>query len=311
MRYGIFVSLVFALALFSCKNDDDGGVETVPPSLLSDVSPENDAEIVEFLNTHFYNYEDFANEPEGFDHKIVIDTIAGENAGKDPMMEFAQWVTINVSSSHLGLSAEEDDVPHKLYYIEVKEGGAEKTPTYADSTLIKYQGSLLNGTIFDESQEFSWADLSTYTRGFANGVAQLKSGTFDQIVENGDGTYEIANSGKGILIVPSGLAYFNRAQTMIPSYSVLLFKVELGQYVEDTDSDNDGVPNTKEDLNGNGYLYDDNTDEDQYANFQDVDDDGDGVSTKREITDDNGNIILPYPDADNDGLPDYLDPDTK
>lgn len=311
MRYGIFVSLALAFTFFSCKNDDDSGVVEVPPSLLSEVSPEDDAKIVEFLNSHFYNYEDFETPPEGFDQKIVIDTIAGANADKTPMMEFAQSVTINVSSSHLGLSAGEEDVPHKLYYIEVKEGGAERSPTYVDSTLIRYQGSLLNGTIFDESQEFLWADLSTYTRGFANGLAQLRSGTSDQAVENGDGTYDITNSGKGILIVPSGLAYFNRTQTLIPSYSVLLFKVELGLYEEDTDSDNDGVPNIKEDVDGNGYLYDDNTDEDNFANFQDIDDDGDGIPTRNEITDDNGVIILPYPDADNDGLPDYLDPDTR
>ena len=56
MRYGIFV-LVFAMALFSsCNNDDDGaGVEVVPPRLLAEVAPENDEEIKEFLETHFYN----------------------------------------------------------------------------------------------------------------------------------------------------------------------------------------------------------------------------------------------------------------
>lgn len=312
MRYGTIVSLVFAITLFSCKNDDNGsGGTVVPPKLLSDVAPEDDAEIVEFLNTHFYNYEDFENEPEGFDYNIVIDTIAGENADKTPMMEFAQSVTINVSSSQLGLSAGEENVPHKLYYIEVQEGGSERSPTYADSTLIKYQGSLLNGTLFDENQDYVWFELPSSVRGFANGISQMKSGTPDGVIENADGTYSIANSGKGILIIPSGLGYFNVSRTSIPMYSVLLFKVDLGLYVEDTDGDNDGVPSIEEDLNGNGFMFDDDTDEDGLPNFRDIDDDGDGVTTRREITDDNGVIILPYPDADNDGVPDFLDPDTK
>ncbi len=311
MRYGIFVFLALAFTFFSCKNDDDSGVVEVPPKLLSEVSPEDDAKIKEFLNTHFYNYEDFETPPEGFDQKIVIDTIAGENADKTPMMEFAQSVTVNVSSSHLGLSAGEEDVPHKLYYIEVKQGGAEKSPTYADSTLISYRGALLNGTLFDQNQDYVWFELPSSVRGFANGVAQLRTGTSDQLVENGDGTFDIANSGKGILIMPSGLGYFNGTRELIPSYSVLLFMVDLGIYVEDTDWDNDGIPSIDEDLNGNGFMFDDNTDEDTSANFRDIDDDGDGVLTRNEISDDNGNIILPYPDTDNDGIPDYLDPDTK
>lgn len=313
MRYRIFVSLALAVTLFSCKNDDDGsGVEEVPPSLLSDVAPEDDAEIKEFLNTHFYNYEDFETPPEGFDYKIVIDTIAGENADKDPMMEYAQSITVNVSSSHLGLSAGEEDVPHTLYYIEARRGGGG-SPTFADSTLVRYQGSLLDGTLFDENQDFNWFEISGIAaRGFADGLAQLYAGTPDQVTENGDGTYNIANSGIGLIIMPSGMAYFNNSpSSLMPTYSILMFKVELGLYVEDTDNDNDGVPSIDEDLNGNGFLYDDNTDGDTSANFRDIDDDGDGVTTRSEITDDDGNIISPYPDADGDGVPDYLDPDTN
>lgn len=318
MRYGIFVTLALALTLFSCKNDDDSGVVEVPPSLLSDVSPEDNAKIKEFLNTHFYNYEDFQNEPEGFDHRIVIDTIAGENADKDPMMKYVDSIKINVSSSHFGLSADEENVPHTLYFIEVREGGTANSPTYADSTLVKYQGSLLDGTLFDESQDFVWQELPFTVRGYANGIANLKAGTADQIVENGDGTYTIANSGMGIIIMPSGLGYFSSpTSAVIPRYAPLVFKIELGLFVEDTDNDNDGIPSIQEDVNGNGYLLDDNTDLESerftgpLPNFRDFDDDGDGVSTRDEISDENGNIISPYPDADGDGLPDYLDPDTN
>ena len=85
------------------------------------------------------------------------------------------------------------------------------------------------------------------------------------------------------------------------------------------DHDNDGIPSIEEDLNENGFLYDDNTDESLerenrrplLANLLDTDDDGDGVLTRTEISDADGNIIFPYPDSNNDGTPDYLDPDIQ
>ncbi|MER3317289.1 MAG: hypothetical protein RIB79_03270 [Allomuricauda sp.] len=316
MRYGILVFICFAVTFISCKKDDDGGVVTIPPSLLSDVAPEDDETIREFLNTHFYNYEEFKNPPEGFDYKIVIDTIAGDNANKKPMMESAVPITFNVSSSHLGLSDEEENIEHTLYYIEARKGGGG-SPTFVDSTLVRYQGYLLDGTQFDESKDFSWTDISRIAaRGFADGYAQMYAGTSDQIMENADGTYNIDNSGIGLVIMPSGMAYFNRSPSgLIPTYSILMFEIELGLYVEDTDHDNDGIPSIQEDLNGNGFLGDDNTDMDEESiagrlpNFRDVDDDGDGVLTRDEIIIDNGELI--FPDADGDGTPDYLDPDTN
>lgn len=317
MRYGILVLICFAVTFTSCKKDDDDDVIVVPPSLLSDVAPEDDETIKEFLNTHFYNYEDFENNPEGYgvDYEIVIDTIAGDNAGKKPLMEDAVPFTLLVSSSHFGLTEEEEDIPHTYYFIEVREGEGG-SPTYADSTLVKYQGSALDGTLFDESQDFVWQELPSTYRGYGDGISNLKSGTSDQIIENSDGTYQISNSGLGIIVIPSGLAAFNGSVGSAGTYAPVLFKVELGLFVEDTDSDNDGIPSIQEDLNGNRYLFDDNTnlDEESFSplpNFRDPDDDGDGVSTWSEITDDDGNIIFPYPDSDGDGTPDYLDPDTN
>ncbi|MEC3967058.1 hypothetical protein [Flagellimonas halotolerans] len=315
MRYGILVLICFAVTLLSCKKDDDGGVVEVPPSLLSDVAPEDDETIREFLNTHFYNYEEFKNPPEGFDYKIVIDTIAGENANKEPMMESAVPVTLNVSSSHLGLSAGEENIPHTYYYIEVLEGGGG-SPTYADSTLVRYQGSALNGTLFDENQDFTWQVLPSQFRGYGDGISNMKAGTPDQVVENGDGTYQILDRGIGIIVMPSGLAAFNRSVGAAGTYAPVLFKVELGLFVEDTDSDNDGIPSVQEDLNNNRYLLDDNTDADEEPftvpprpNYQDPDDDGDGVLTRDEIIIENGEIT--FPDSDGDGTPDYLDPDSN
>jgi len=72
------------------------------------------------------------------------------------------------------------------------------------------------------------------------------------------------------------------------------------------DSDYDGVLTINEDLNGNGNLYDDDTDSDGISNFEDLDDDNDGVNTTNEDYNRNGNFQ--DDDINSNGIPDYLDP---
>lgn len=72
--------------------------------------------------------------------------------------------------------------------------------------------------------------------------------------------------------------------------------------------DMDGVPAEEEDVNGDGNLFNDDTDGDGIPNFLDTDDDGDGIRTAVEIV--NPEIgIETYPDTDEDGIPNYLDAD--
>src|SRR5690606_19805530 len=228
------------------------------------------------------------------------------------MIEDAQVFTVNVSPAFLGLDTGEGDIPHKLYYLEARAGGGG-SPTYADSTLITYRGSLLNGTLFDQSQDFMWFPLYSRILGFAHGIANMKAASPDQIIENGDGTITFGNSGIGLFILPSGLAYYNGSgpSGSLPTYSPLMFQIELGAYVEHTDTDGDGVPNIEEDINKNGFLRDDDTDQDGQFDFIDVDDDGDKILIRLEISNAEGVIIKPYPDTNGDGIPDYLDPKNK
>lgn len=46
-----------SLLVISCKKDDDVVIE--PPRDMLEVSIENDEAIVSFLETHFYNYDEF------------------------------------------------------------------------------------------------------------------------------------------------------------------------------------------------------------------------------------------------------------
>jgi hypothetical protein len=90
-----------------------------------------------------------------------------------------------------------------------------------------------------------------------------------------------------------------------------------GNYVISTvyfEDDDDGIPAEMEDINGNGNLYDDDTDGDGLPNFLDEDDDGDNVLTSTELldyddNDDDDDPLTDPQDTDGDGVPNYLDND--
>jgi hypothetical protein len=78
---------------------------------------------------------------------------------------------------------------------------------------------------------------------------------------------------------------------------------------EPEDTDDDGVPDTEEDVNGNGNLDDDDTDDDGVPNYQDDDDDGDLVSTADETIGIGAGEQFDIIDTDDDGIQNYLDND--
>lgn len=76
------------------------------------------------------------------------------------------------------------------------------------------------------------------------------------------------------------------------------------------EDDNDNVLALLEDINGNGDLEDDDTDDDGLPNYIDMDDDGDNILTKDENPDPNGDGVFDdAQDTDGDSIPDYLDAD--
>lgn len=310
-----FYILVMTIFIWSCKKDD-GIIEAdaVPPQTLSETAVEDEKNIQAYLNSHFYNYEEFANPPADFDFKIVVDSIEGDNSDKTPLVDQVLTKTISVTSNVFNLSSEEETVAHNFYYLIAREGLGEAL-SVADSALVRYKGFELDGDVFDGVEQSPiWFDLATIqgagaARGFAEGTKELKTG--GEIIENGDGTFTVQDYGIGMIIMPSGLGYFNASRATIPAYSPLIFTIDLFA-MNATDHDRDGIPSILEDIDGDGYLYSDNTDLEtetglRFANFIDADDDGDGVSTRDEISDADGNIIVPYPDFNNDGTPDYLD----
>ncbi len=314
--------LGIALLFVSCGNDDENNAQIVPPRLLSEVEPENRAEIISFLKTHFYNYEEFQNPPAGFDFKIKLDTIAGDNSNKTPLIQQVDSAIINVSSSEFSLNSDEEDVPHQYYYLNVRTDENRVSPSVADSVFVRYEGKLLNGFSFDGSTNSPiWFDLARIQaplqgfRGFSEAMVNFTGG--GNVIENPDGTFIVEDYGIGMMIFPSGLGGFSTSTGGIPQYAPLIFEIDLFT-INESDHDGDGIPSIQEDLNRNGFLYDDNTDEDDEraagfplsVNFLDTDDDDDGIRTRDEIVI-NGDGTITFPDSDGDNIPDYLDKDSN
>jgi len=299
----LFTFLAIGMVLISCGSDDDNGVVIRD---MNEVYIEDLAELQEYLNTHFYNYEEFATNPAGADFNIVFDTIADANAGKTPL---ASQVNSRVLTR--------DGIDYTYFTLNVRQGGGALRPTFADSTLVSYEGLLLDNSVFDGSINSIWFDLPGASAfggvvdGFAAGVTELNEAT--NITANGDGTFSYTDSGVGAVFMPSGLGYFSTSLTGIPAYSPIIFTYQLRK-VNFSDHDGDGILSLYEDLDGDLDLQSpddrDNTNEDLIGgfNYLNIDDDGDGVPTIFVNPDPNGDgDPSDAEDLDGDGIPGYLD----
>lgn len=303
---------ILLTVVWSCKNDDDDGTISVPPQTLSETAITNDAEIKTFLQTHFYNYEEFQNPPADFDFKIKFGLLA-DDASKIPLIDQVQTKLITELSSTFGRT-DDEEVQHTLYYLSARDGVGE-SPTIGDNTVVRYEGSLLDGTLFDASTVPTSQYLSGFVRGYANGIVNFNAGVGP--VDNGDGTVSFDDYGIGVIFMPSALGYFDspRAGSGIPFYAPLIFQVDVLAFEKNTDFDGDGIPSILEDLDGDGNLNNDNTDGDSeptqvfLPNHNDTDDDNDGIDTIDEIELDADGNFVGFLDTDGDGIFDHLDND--
>lgn len=290
----LFLSII---VLFnSCSDSDsDDDISNVPLEPLKDQYVIENDSIIEFMKTHFYNYEDFDNLSLNSSVELIIDTIAGDNLDKTPIFDQVKTFTIDL------IDENDEVIPHNMYYVINREGNGSN-PTVADSVFVSYKGMTLDKTSFDTRKNPIWLDNTSTVRGFGEFSTLLKRG---EISSNLNGTYEFNNFGIGFVIMPSALGYYESSTLSISSYSPLIFQINL-YTLNSTDHDADGILTIEEDLNGDNIFSNDDTDEDGIPNYRDMDDDGDGILTKDEYDADGDGLV---DDSDGDGVPDYLDND--
>ncbi len=273
LKYLIF--LFIGIVAFSCSKDEDKDTfDPVAQALIDDEI------LVEFLQSHY-----FTDEKE-------IDTILNGEVSLFSIVETENMVF--------------NDINYKMYYY-VDTDGIGKNPSRNDSIQMKYRGFTLDSILFDQNLSFtssrSWFHLPSLIEGWRYGMPHFKEG--EKII-NPDESFGYENTGGGFFFIPSGMAYGNTGTQGIPPNQSIYFFVELGKVVI-ADSDNDSVVNNDEDIDGDGDVKNDDTDEDLIPNYLDIDDDGDGILTKNE--DANGDGDPTNDDTDGDGIPDYLDKD--
>lgn len=270
----LFLILTAGIIIFSCGNDDkDESFDAAAQSIIDDEL------LIEYLQTHYLNEEDGG----------IWTITSGETAlmGQVDVQEITK-----------------DDVKYNLYYLSQSEG-VTVSPSSVDSIYFSYTGILLDSTVFDSRISPSWLTLDRFISGWQYGFTNFKGGN---VVVNEDESFYFEDFGKGILFIPSGLAYGDLGSegSLINENMPLIFEIELKD-VHLIDHDFDGVLSKFEDLNLDNDLFNDDTNSDGEYDFIDIDDDGDGVLTKDEDPDEDGNPM--NDDTDGDGTANYLDTD--
>lgn len=294
----LLVALFISFLIYSCGDNNFFNDPFADVDHVSLAVSDNDS-IVKLLRGHYYDINDDELKP----------------------IENGETSLFDDSSRLKIIDITENDIDYKLYVYVTSEGvdpNQKGSPSIADSVFVKYEGKSFSGTEINQStfdsNNLIWFNLTSVIRGWSFGFSQFKGGELKTEANgspfNGPITY--LNPGKGYIFIPSGLAYPSSSQPNRTNPLVdanIMFKVELFDFVEDTDHDNDGIPSLLEDLNDNNSVNDDDTDEDGIPNFFDSDDDGDGVLTRDEDTNGDGDPTNDFSDSNNPTLPDYLNPD--
>lgn len=281
----LFALILIALLSYSCGSSDSSSPENFDHDAQAII--DNDS-LIKFLKNHYFD--------------TSLDSVKPMVSGKTALFDDSKLKSMPVV---------DNETDYTLYYYVNRVGEPDPIkgyPTVMDSVLVKYYGQRIIKTdsissSFDNNNAI-WFTLNGVIRGWSFGFINFKGGK--NTTNNGPITYE--NGGKGILFIPSGLAYRNIGNGAILPNENLLFYIDLFDLVEGTDHDNDGVASIYEDPDGDGDPRNDDTDGDIIPNFIDPDDDNDGILTKDE--DANGDGDPRNDDSDGDGTPNYLDSDS-
>lgn len=108
--------------------------------------------------------------------------------------------------------SEVEQLDSGMLYQVISKGSGEVHPTPSDKVTVHYHGTLIDGAVFDSSVDRGQTIgffLNQVIPGWTEGLQKMVVGE------------------KARLIIPSHLAYGNRAVGTIPGGSLLIFEVEL------------------------------------------------------------------------------------
>lgn len=116
-----------------------------------------------------------------------------------------------------------------LYFVEKTKGKGAK-PVAGDVVRVNYTGRLLDGTVFDTSDENTAKQAGLYDERRPYEPYEFPLGQQQVIPGWEEGISLMSTGSKGLLIVPSSMAYGERGSGPIPPFTTLVFDVELVSY---------------------------------------------------------------------------------
>jgi FKBP-type peptidyl-prolyl cis-trans isomerase FkpA len=298
-----FILLIATITIISCNNNDDNDVSITPPKPYGEQYDIDIVAIEDYLKTNYIS--EIVNHP-GFpdDQDVTIKKIT-DAASQPSLWSYLDSPALpRLTSRNVSLH----NITYKVYTLVIREGvkggispSGGEYPCNLDGVFAGYKGTLLDGTVFDSSNngqvQYNLDGVSHdggagVIRGWSEGFPQFKTGWLSS---NIDGTVRYSDFGVGVMFLPSGMGYYNDVKTSIPAYSPLVFSIKL-YAIKRFDHDADGIPSYQEDLNEDRYMNTfvtgvanpDDTDGDGIPNFNDFDDDGDNYATRGEIKDAKG-----------------------
>jgi FKBP-type peptidyl-prolyl cis-trans isomerase FkpA len=299
-----FILLIATITIVSCSKDKNDESVTPPRDYATQYAVESVA-IEDYLKTNYIS--EIVNKP-GLpeDQDVTIKKIT--DAATQPSL----WSYLN--SPNLPRLTFRNVIKHtvtyKIYTLVIREGvkggvtaSGGEYPCNVDGVFAGYKGTLLDGTVFDSSNNGQLlfnldgtahdGGSAVYVRGWSESFPQFKTGWISSNPD--DGTLIYNDFGVGVMFLPSDFGYYSLNQTTIPAYSPLVFSIKL-YALKRYDHDADGIPSFQEDIDGDRYMYVflkevdnlDDTDKDGTPDFLDFDDDGDDYATRGEIKDKDG-----------------------
>lgn len=113
-----------------------------------------------------------------------------------------------------------------LYYVEKTKGKGPK-PGKGSMVRVNYTGRLLDGSIFDTSDEAAAKQAGVFDARRPYEPIEFPLGE-GQVIPGWDEGLALMSAGtKALLIIPSAIAYGEHGAGPIPPYSPLVFEVEL------------------------------------------------------------------------------------
>jgi FKBP-type peptidyl-prolyl cis-trans isomerase FkpA len=306
IKFYFILSIATVITIISC-NKDDNNADVTPPLPYAEQYPKDIAAIEGYLNTHYI--KEVLNNP-GFpdDQDVTIAEIP-TGGNQSSLMSYLNSPTLPRLTSRDVITSNEINSPlggvtYKIYTLVIREGvgnngiGGEY-PCNMDAVFAGYKGTLLNGSVFDSSNNGQLTfDLSStgIIRGWSEAFPQFKTGW---VSSNADGTIRYNDFGVGVMFLPSAMGYYNNppSTSSIAAYSPLVFSIKL-YALKRLDHDSDGISDFQEDVDllHDRYMYyfaagivnKDDSDRDGIPDFLDIDDDNDTYATRGEIKDKNG-----------------------